>query len=146
MAVTAFIYSNCPLNALEKLMNLETDTIKCSLHTSSYTPDQDAHDFWDDTTNEVSGTGYTHEGDELTNPAVTVSGRVTKFDADDAQWTTSTLTARYAVVYDATPAADADRPLIACINFGEDKSSEAGTFQITWNAGGIFTMTVPVEA
>ena len=145
MAITAFIYSNCPLNALEKVMNLETDTIKCMLCTSSYTPDQDNHDFKDDVTNEVSGSGYTAGGAEVANPSVTVSGRVTTFDGDDVSWSNSTITARYAVLYDDTPSGDSSKPLIMCINFGEDKSSENGTFQITFNASGIFTITVPTE-
>ena len=38
------------------------DTIKVMLVTSAYTPDQDAHDFKDDITNEISGTGYTAGG------------------------------------------------------------------------------------
>lgn len=142
MAVTAKAYSNMPLNALEKLMNLETDTIKCMLCTASYTPNQDAHDFKNDITNEVSGTGYTAGGAEVANPAVTISAKVTKFDGDNVAWANSTITARYAVLYDDTPAADADKPLLIYVDFGEDKSSENGTFQITWDASGIFTVTV----
>jgi len=142
MAVTAKAYSNMPLNALEKLMNLETDSIKCMLCTSSYTPDQDAHDFKDDITNEVTGTGYTAGGAAVANNAVTISAKVSKFDGDNVAWESSTITARYAVLYDDTPAAEADKPLLIYVDFGEDKSSENGTFQITWNASGIFTVTI----
>lgn len=142
MAVTAVVYSNCLLNALESVMNLETDTIKCMLCTSSYTPDQDAHDFKDDVDNEVAGTGYTAGGAEVANPAITISAKVTKFDGDDVQWTTSTLTARYAVIYDDTPAADADKPLLVLIDFGENKSSVNGTFKLQFHASGISTFTV----
>jgi hypothetical protein len=110
---------------------------------SGYTPNQDTHDYVDDVVaNEESGTGYTAGGDTLTTPTCTVSGRVTTFDADDAQWTSSTLTARYAVIYYDDAGGDADSLLIAYVDFGEDKSSEAGTFQITWDASGIFTFTV----
>ena len=142
MPVTAKAYSNMPLNALEKVMNLETDTIKCMLCTSSYTPDQDAHDFKDDITNEVSGTGYTAGGAEVANPAVTIAAKGTKFDGDDVEWAASTITARYAVLYDDTPVGDGAKPLLIYVDFGEDKSSENGTFKIQWHENGIFTITV----
>ena len=69
------------------------------------------------------------------------AAKVMTFDADDVAWANSTITARYAVIYDATPAADADKKLLAYVDFGADKSSSSGTFQITWNASGIFTVT-----
>jgi hypothetical protein len=39
-----------------------SDTIKMSLHTSSYTPNLDTHETVSDLTNEVTGTGYTTLG------------------------------------------------------------------------------------
>jgi len=144
MAVSAKAYSHMPASAIEKLMDLgnANDTIKVMLCTSTYTPSQDNHAFKDDITNEVSGSGYSATGATLANQAVTTTARVTKFDADDVEWTSSTITARYAVIYDATPGSDAARPLLLYIDFGEDKSSENGTFKIQWNASGIFTITV----
>jgi len=146
MAITGFIYSNFMLQALEKEVNMETDTIKVMLLTSTHSPDQDNDNYRDDLDNEVSGTGYTAGGAEAANPAVTVSGRVVTFDCDNISWGSSSITARYAVFYDATPGAAASDPLIACINFGADKTSENGTFQITIDASGLFTVTVPAEA
>ena len=145
MAVSIHAYSNFPKGAIEKLMDLGNgnDTIKCMLCTSTYTPNQDTHDFKNDITNEVSGAGYTATGETLANQAVSITTRVTKFDADDVQWASSTITARYAVLYDATPGSDATRPLILYVDFGEDKVSDNGTFKIAWNASGIFTITVP---
>ena len=43
-------------------IDFDTDTFKAMLVTSSYTPNKDTHDFRDDVTNEVSGTGYTAGG------------------------------------------------------------------------------------
>jgi len=142
MAVTAKVYSHLPYALANKLANLETDTIKVMLCTSSYTPDQDAHDFKDDVTNEVTGTGYTAGGAAVANNTVSISTTVTKFDGDDAEWTSSTITARYAVLYDDTPVGDSAKPVIAYVDFGENKSSENGTFKLVWNASGIFTITV----
>jgi hypothetical protein len=105
MAVTAFWYGSANLNAWDKKIDFNTDVIKCALTTSAYTPAQDTHDFFNDVTNEVTGTGYTAGGTTLANCTVgyTAGTNVLKFDADDAVWTTSTITARYAVVYDSSP-------------------------------------------
>ena len=145
MAESAKVYSKMHLNALKKLitdLSAGGTTIKVSLHTSSYTPNQDTHESYADLTNEVAnGNGYTTGGATLANKALTTTGKVTTFDADDISWANSTITARYAAIYDATPAAAADKKLLAYVDFGADKVSTSGTFQITWNASGIFTIT-----
>ena len=145
MAVTIKMYSNFPYNLL---LNKYGDfagetTLKCMLCTSTYTPSQDNHDFHDDVTNECAATGnYVTGGNIMTTTNPTISGRVTSFDAADTAWASSTITARYAVIYDYTGGSSATNVFVAYVDFGEDKSSENGTFQLTWNASGIFTMTV----
>jgi hypothetical protein len=144
MAVTAKAYSNMPINALKALiadLNSAGTAVKVALVTSSYTFNQETHNDFADITNEVTGTGYTAGGATLANKAVTETTRVTKFDADDVSWTSSTITARGAVIYYSTGTAGTS-VLLIFVDFGEDKSSESGTFQITWNASGIFTITV----
>ena len=123
-------------------MNLTSDTIKVMLCTNAYTPDQDAHIYKSAITNEVAGgNGYTTGGATLANKTLTYTGasNTIKFDADDTQWTSSTITARYAVIYDDTPAVDSAKPLLGYVDFGADVSSSNGTFQITWDANGILT-------
>lgn len=145
MAVTAKLYSHLPLNALKKLISdlaAGGTTIKVMLCTSTYAPAQDTHENKGDVTNEVTGTGYTAGGATLASKTCTVTGRVTTFDAADTEWLNSTITARYAVIYDDTPATDAEKKLLMYVDFGEDKSSSDGTFKLEWNASGIFTMTV----
>lgn len=125
-------------NTTNLRVDLDTDTVKVALVTSSYAPNQDTHDFFDDVTNEVTGTGYTAGGATLGSPVVTLdttNDRV-DFDAADTSWTSSTLTARAAVIYKSTGTASTS-PLIAYIDFGSDQVSSAGTFLITWNASGI---------
>jgi hypothetical protein len=125
-------------NTTNLRVDLDTDTVKVALVTSSYAPNQDTHDFFDDVTNEVSGTGYTAGGATLASPTVTLdttNDRV-DFDAADTSWTTSTITARAAVIYKSTGTASTS-PLIAYIDFGSDQISSAGTFLIQWNASGI---------
>jgi hypothetical protein len=146
MPVTAKIYGNLLVNLADKKIDLNSDTIKVALCTSSYTPDQDAHDFFSDITNEVSetGTNYTAGGATLANPAFTYTAgtNVFKFDGDDVAWANSTITARYAIIYDSTPGTAATNPLIAYVDFGEDKASTSGNFPIAWSTDGIFTITV----
>jgi hypothetical protein len=144
MAVSAKFYGNAFVSAFNKKIDFDSDTIKVALCTSSYTPDQDAHDFFNDITNEVTGTGYTAGGATLTSASITYTGasNVLKLDGDDTSWASSTITARYAIIYDATPGTAATNPLIAYVDFGADVTSTAGTFTISWDAAGIATVTV----
>ena len=143
MAVTHKLYSNFPHLTLEDALagSILSQTIKVALVTSSYSFDQEAHDYFDDITNEVSGTGYTAGGAELTSKTCAEATRVTTFDAGDTSWTSSTITARGAVIYYASGTSSTSL-LISFVDFGEDKSTDNGTFEIQWNGSGIFTITV----
>jgi hypothetical protein len=123
-------------------IDLDTDTIHVALVTSSYSPNQDSHDFFDDVTNEVSGTGYTAGGAALANKAVTADNTDNEgvFDADDVTWGSSTITARGAVLYKKRGGASSADELICYIDFGSDKSSSAGNFTIQWAAEGILNL------
>lgn len=128
-----------------KEIDLTADDIRVALVTSTHTPNQDTHEYWDDVVaNEASGTGYTANGDSLATKTFTYSAATNTwtFDADDVEWANSSVTARYAVIYDRTPATDATRPLIGYIDFGADRTSSEGLFRIAWHANGIFTATV----
>ena len=145
MAVTAFLYGSAPAKLANKEIDWDTDTVKVALLDNTHTPAQDTHDYFDDVSaDEVSGTGYTAGGATLANKSVgyTAGTNVTKFDADDVSWGSSTITARYAVLYVDTGGASSTDPLIGYVDFGEDVSSSSGTFSITWDAAGIFTVTV----
>jgi hypothetical protein len=142
MAVTAKLYGLALKSLAQGKMVLDADTLKVMLCTSSYTPNQDTHQFKSDVTNEITGTGYTAGGATLSSVTLSYnSGTNTlTLDAADTSWPTSTITARYAVIYDSTPATDATRPLIAYVDFGADTSDASGTFTITWDAAGIATI------
>lgn len=144
MAVTAKLYSKMFSAAFNKEMNLLTDTIKVMLVTSTYTPDQDVHDYKDDVTNEVSGTGYTAGGAQITTDTFTYTAGTNTwaYDGDDTSWSSSTITARTAVGYDSTPATDATRPLLFYQQETVDIVSNNGLWSIVWNASGIFTIVV----
>lgn len=67
---------------------------------------------------------------------------ITVIDAADPSWTTSTITARKAVVYRDT-GTDSTSPLLFLIDFGADVSSTAATFQITLPTLGLFVFATP---
>ena len=144
MAVTNKFYGKVFEKAFNKEIDFNSDTIKVMLVTSAYTFDQDVHDYKDDITSEVAGTGYTAGGATLANPSLTYTGATNKLklDGDDVSWPASTITARGAVVYDSTPATDATRPVICFIDFGADVSTTNGTVLISWDANGVAEITV----
>jgi len=123
-------------------IDLDTDTIKVMLVTSSYTPNQDSHSKRSDVTNEVTGTGYSTGGSALANKTVTQDNTNNKgvFDADNITWSTSTITARGAVLYKSRGGASSADELICYIDFGSDYSSSSGDFTITFGASGILTL------
>jgi hypothetical protein len=136
------IYNSFKQKIMDGSIDLNTDTIKVALVTSSYTPSQDNHEDFADVTNEVSGTGYTAGGQTLTNLTVSKDNTNNKsiFDADDVLWTNSTITARGAVVYkdSGTPSTSW---LIIYLDFTTDKSSSASDFEIQWGTEGILNLT-----
>jgi hypothetical protein len=131
--------------ALNKEVDWDSDTIKVALLSSAYTPNQDAHDYLDDViASEVTGTGYTAGGATLASKTITYDGanNVTVLDAADVTWASSTITARYAVVYDDAGATNSQKVLLGYVDFGSDQSSTSGNFTVTWDSTGIFRLTV----
>jgi hypothetical protein len=144
MAVTAFWYGNAMVKALNKEIDWDTDNIKVALLTSAYVPNQDTHTYFSDVTNEAVGTGYTAGGQGLASKTITYTGatNVIALDAADVTWGSSTITARYGIIYDDTPATAVTKPLLAYVDFGVDQSSTNGNFTLTWDANGILKITV----
>lgn len=145
----AALYGKLFLAVFNKEVDWISDDIYASLHTSSYAPAQDTDDYFDDVTNELStGSGYTAGGALLSGKTITYTGatNITMLDADDVEWTASTLTARFAVIYDGETAVASTSPLICWENFEADVSTVSGTFTLTWSADGIVEITTEVES
>lgn len=123
-------------------INLVSDTIKVALCTSSYTPNIDSHTVFSDITNEVSGTGYSAGGATLGSQAWVQDNTndLAWLDAADTSWSSSTITARYAIIYKSTGTASTS-PLIGYIDFGGDKTTSSDTFYIQWDTAGILKLT-----
>lgn len=106
------------------------NTFKIALYTSSATLDSSTTLY--SVTNEVSGTGYSAGGNTLTNVTPSTSGTTALTDFADTTWSTATITARGALVYNSsTTAGTADRAVIV-LDFGSDKTSTAGDFTISF--------------
>jgi len=106
-----------------------SQSFKIALYTSSATLDADTTAY--STTNEVSGTGYTAGGNTLTiatNPTNDTSGTVAYLDFSDTTWTSSSITARGALIYKA----GGTTPSVAILDFGSDKTSSNSTFAVTF--------------
>ena len=80
-------------------------------------------------TNEISGTGYSAGGGTLTNVTPTTSGTTALTDFADLTFSTATITARGALIYNDTAAGD---PSVVVLDFGADKTSTAGDFTIVF--------------
>ena len=84
------------------------------------------------TTNEVAASGsYAAGGGTLTNVTPVSSGTTAITDFGDLSFTTATITARGALIYNDTATGD---PTVAVLDFGSDKSSTSGTFTIVFPA------------
>jgi hypothetical protein len=112
-------------------IDFDTDTFKVMLTTSAYTEDKDAHDFRNDVTNEVTGTGYTAGGNTVT-VSVTLDTANDRVDISlgGTTWATSTITARKGVYYKARGGASSADELVAVNDFGSDIVTSAGTFTL----------------
>ena len=74
----------------------------------------------------ASGTGYTAGGNTLTVVAPTSSGTTALLDFADTTWSTASITARGALIYKS----GGSNPAVAVLDFGADKTSTAGDFQV----------------
>jgi hypothetical protein len=109
------------------------DTFKIALYTSSATLDATTTAY--SATNEVANSGsYSAGGGALTNISPTTSGTTALTDFDDISFTSATITARGALIYNTTPAHTYTNPAVAVLDFGGDKISTAGTFTIQFPA------------
>lgn len=112
-------------------IDFDTDTFRVLLTTSAYTEDKDAHDFRNDVTNEVVGTGYTAGGNVAT-VTVTLDTANDRLDITlgGTTWPASSITARKAVYYKARGGAASADELVAVNDFGADVISSSGTFTL----------------
>lgn len=111
------------------------DTFKIALYdnSASFTAATTAYT----ATNEVSGTGYSAGGGTLASVDPTSSGTTALTDFSDETFSTATITARGALIYNTTPnttSLSVSNPTVVVLDFGADKTSTAGDFTIIFPA------------
>jgi len=112
------------------------DTFKLALYTSSATMSATTTAF--SATNEVAASGgYSSGGNTLNSVNPTTSSTTAFLDFDDSTWSSSTITARGALIYNTTPnttSISLTNPAVVVLDFGADKSSSSGDFTVQFPA------------
>lgn len=130
--------------AIGKDVNLATDTFKCGLVTSTYTPSASTHNEYSDITNEVSGSGYA----QVTLASVTFSqtGGIATFNFTDPVFTASggSIVARRFFIYDDTTTTK----YLVCYGLIDNTNADVtttdgNTLTIVINASGLFQVKAP---
>jgi FtsP/CotA-like multicopper oxidase with cupredoxin domain len=136
MAITQAMATSFKVEILDGIHNFgvgvirastAADTFKIALYTSSATLSAATTAYT--TSNEVVGTGYTAGGNTLVVSTVPVSSGTTAYlSFSNTSWSTASITARGAMIYNSTQS----NKCVAVLDFGSDKTSTAGTFTIVF--------------
>jgi hypothetical protein len=128
MAIVQSMVSSFKQQILLGEHDLDTDVIKIALYTSAATLSAATTAY--STSDEVVGVGYTAGGNTLAGATVSLTGTTAFVDFSDTTWTTATITARGALIYNSSKSDKA----IAVLDFGADKTSTAGSFTVQFPA------------
>jgi hypothetical protein len=132
MAITTAMCTSFKQELLQGKHNFTASTghtFKIALFTSSASLDASTTDY--STSNEVVGTGYSAGGNTLTNVTPTTSGTTAFVDFADTTWSSATITANGALIYNTTSAGGSGTTDAVCaLAFGGDKTSTNGDFVI----------------
>lgn len=115
------------LEAVHNFKNSGGSTFKIALYTNSASFNASTTAYT--ATNEVSGTGYSAGGNTLTRVDPTSSGTTAFTDFADTTWSSSTITARGAMIYNDSAAGN---PAVVILDFGSDKTSTNGDFTVVF--------------
>ena len=113
-------------------LNSGGDTFKLALYDNNASFTAATTDYT--ATNEVSASGsYSAGGGTLTNVNPSSSGTTAFTDFDDLTFTSATITARGALIYNTTEGSGTGTTnTVVVLDFGSDKTSTAGDFQIAF--------------
>ena len=117
------------MEAKHNFLNSGGSTFKIALYTSSASLGASTTAYT--TSNEVSGTNYTAKGNTLTRVDPSTSSTTALTDFADTTWSSSTITARGALVFNDSVSGDTS---VIVLDFGADKSSSSGDFTIQFPA------------
>jgi hypothetical protein len=151
--LASFLYDYFKSNVMKGSIDLDDNTQWVCLLRNTYTTQTAATvsaivtAYSDISTYEVTGggtTGYTAGGTSLgaTNTVtVDTANHLGWWDTTtDPSWTTSYITARYAVVY-KTHTQATNALVVCCFDFGSDQTATNGTFTIQWSTAGLIRLS-----
>jgi hypothetical protein len=141
MAITQGMCNSFKVQILNGVHNFSADTFKIALYTSSATLGETTTAY--SATNETSGANYTAGGNSLTvNVTPTNTGNVAYVSFANTTWSTATITARGAVIYNNTQSNAA----VCVLDFGSDKTSTAGNFSVNFPTADASTAIIRLTA
>jgi hypothetical protein len=138
MAIQQGLTTSFKQQMLQGQQSLLTDTLYIALYTafSDIGPNTTVYT----TTNEVTGTGYTAGGVELTGASInTDANGVVYVNFDNATWPNSQLTARGALIYNITQSNSS----VAVLDFGSDKTMTNFTITMPSNTSSTALIRFP---
>lgn len=121
------------LEGAHNFKNSGGDTFKLAMYTNSASFNAATTAYT--TSNEVSGSGYSAGGGTLTRVDPSLSGTTALTDFSDLTFTSATVTARGALIYNTTTGSGSGTTdTVVVLDFGSDKTSTAGDFTIQFPA------------
>ena len=132
MSITQAMCTSFKDQILEAVHDFRTsggDVFKLALYSSAATLDATTTAYT--SSNEVANSGtYAAGGGTLTNVTPTTTGTTAFTDFADISFTSATINARGALIYNSTPTHTYTNPSVVVLDFGGDKISTSGTFTI----------------
>jgi len=140
MAAQAWqLYHNAILRTLNGGYDFDTHVFKCALLTAAHTPDLAVHDDLADVVAEEVAGGGDYARQAVGGITLVLAAGVATFDCNDIDFGDPvTITAKYAVIYDDTHAADGLFAITDLNLGGGSVSSVAGPFLLTIHSSGVF--------
>lgn len=141
MAITQTMCTSFKKALLDGEMDFSSNTsqtFKIALFTSAATLNADTTAYT--SSNEVVGAGYTAGGNTLTVVAPATSGTTAFLDFSDTTWSSATITARGALIYQS----GGSNPAVAVLDFGSDKSTVADSFTVQFPTADASTAIVRI--
>jgi len=121
------------LEGAHNFKNSGGDTFKLAMYTNSASFNAATTAYT--TSNEVSGSGYSAGGGTLTRVDPSLSGTTALTDFADLTFSSATVTARGALIYNTTTGSGSSTTdTVVVLDFGSDKTSTAGDFTIQFPA------------
>ncbi|MBI2007651.1 hypothetical protein HYS85_00225 [Candidatus Saccharibacteria bacterium] len=131
MPITQAMCSSFKQELLEAVHDFRPggDTMKLALYTSSATLGATTTAY--SATNEVGNSGtYSAGGGNLTAVSPNLDSTTAITDFSDISFTSATITARGALIYNSTPTHTYTNPSVIVLDFGSDQTSTNGTFTV----------------